>query len=84
MKKESKTIIVMDYEKKGYSIYGNPSYIIYMIDATTQEFLKGQTTSNSSAGYENWTTYQYKKTPLKIYYHYTKKGNLKIDRVERA
>ena len=83
MKLQEKTIKVLDYERLNNSYYGNPCYYLFM-ETTEGDFLRGKTATNSAAGYSDFSYFKYQGTHLKIKFHYTKKGNLIIDYIERV
>ena len=78
------TVIVKSVERKGMSVYGNPSYWVefepkYSLSEIRDR--KGYTASNAQCGY---SATNFVGKACKIEYHYTRKGVLIIDTMEEV
>lgn len=65
------------YERKNLSVNGNPCYWLRV--ENKKECIEGKTGSDSSAGYN---CLNYPERERIIEYHYSRKGNLIIDRIQ--
>mgnify|MGYP003594620016 CR=1 FL=1 len=73
------TVIVKSVERKGMSVYGNPSYWVEFepkYSLSEIGFSKGYTASNAQCGY---IASDLKGKEVIIEYHFTRKGALIID-----
>ena len=78
------TVIVKSVERKGISVYGNPSYWVefepkYKLSELT--FSKGYTASDAQCGY---SAPNFVGKECKIEYHFTRKGALIIDTMKEV
>lgn len=78
MKKITKLLTVVHYERGNLSYYGNPSFFVTVRDENG-EYFRGKTASNAVIGYE---MSNYNKGEAALFtYHETRNGNIIFDYV---
>ena len=77
MKKQIKQFKIIDIERGNNSYYGNPSYLLILLDENNKTYY-GKTASNAFVAYVINNTWIYEKKFFQ--YHITRKGNMIIDK----